>query len=289
MRRLLGLGDNTVDHYLSTDTIYPGGNAVNVAVLTARLGHEASYLGIVGTDAEGDLILRALREERVDVTHCRQIPGTTSWSAVRHDGNDRFFTGSDPGVSTRWDLTEADDAFIARHHITHTSLYSALEPHLPRIRRAAPLLSFDFTSEWTDAHLQRVAPLVDIAVLSAASVGTEDAEALARRVAHAGPEVVVVTRGPRGALALHADEPHHQAALPVTPLDTLGAGDAFIAGFLNTWLDTRDARAALHAGAREAARNCATRGAFGHGVPMSDSVARDEHAPEPTTSGTTGS
>ncbi|PYE49974.1 PfkB family carbohydrate kinase [Deinococcus yavapaiensis] len=268
MRRLLGLGDNTVDLYLTTGLMYPGGNAVNVAALSARLGETASYLGVVGQDAPGDLVLRALRHEGVDVTRCRQVPGSTSWSKVVHRGTDRTFTGSDLGVSTRWELTLDDFDFVSAHDVTHVSLYSGLNDLLPRIREAAPRLSFDFSSEWTDAHLEDVAPLLDVAFLSAAEHDERGCVELARRVERLGARVVVVTRGEHGALAVTGGEPTFVAAEPADVVDTLGAGDAFIAAFLNVWLDRGDLPSALRAGAREAARNCATLGAFGHGTPI---------------------
>ena len=53
MVRVLGIGDNTVDIYVDQDVQFPGGNAVNVAVMMKRLGAEASYLGCIGTDFLG--------------------------------------------------------------------------------------------------------------------------------------------------------------------------------------------------------------------------------------------
>jgi fructoselysine 6-kinase len=58
MPAILGLGDNTIDTYVSSGEQFPGGNAVNVAVLARRLGARASYLGCWGDD-EGGAILRA--------------------------------------------------------------------------------------------------------------------------------------------------------------------------------------------------------------------------------------
>ena len=65
----------------------------------------------------------------------------------------------------------------------------------------------------------------------------------------AGP-VVVVKLGSKGALAVEPDGGLVRVpALPVTPLDTTGAGDAFDAGFLRTWLDGGSIADALRLGA----------------------------------------
>lgn len=269
MARLLGIGDNTADLYLSSATMYPGGNAVNVAAISARLGHPSSYVGCVGTDPAGHLILEALRAEGVDLSHCRQVEGLTSWSKIEHRDGDRLFVGSDAGVQGQWTLTDQDLTFAASHDVVHTSIYSALEEVLPQLRQAAPMLSYDFSSEWTPEFLGRVCPLLDVAFLSAGERPLEDAQALAEEVAKHGAQVVVVTRGAEGSLALAGAAFFSQPSLPAQVTDTLGAGDAFIAAFLQQWAESRNLTAALDAGAHEAARNCATPGAFGHGVPLS--------------------
>ena len=57
------VGDNCVDYYDNTGEAFPGGNPVNVAVYVRRMGGQSAYLGAVGTDAYGGLILQALEEK----------------------------------------------------------------------------------------------------------------------------------------------------------------------------------------------------------------------------------
>ena len=73
--RILGLGDNTIDTYVDAGLQFPGGNAVNVAVMARRLGAETSYLGCWGDDEGGRLLEDALTAERVDLSHVRRIAG----------------------------------------------------------------------------------------------------------------------------------------------------------------------------------------------------------------------
>lgn len=59
--KLIAVGDNVVDYYQDQETFYPGGNALNVAVLAKRLGHESSYIGIVGNDEAAAHLLNVLK------------------------------------------------------------------------------------------------------------------------------------------------------------------------------------------------------------------------------------
>ena len=75
---------------------------------------------------------------------------------------------------------------------------------------------------------------------------------------------MVVTRGSKGALAFQAGQIRTQAIKAARVVDTLGAGDGFIAGFLAERLKGAALDEQLAAGARNAARICEHRGAFGH-------------------------
>jgi fructoselysine 6-kinase len=77
--------------------------------------------------------------------------------------------------------------------------------------------------------------------------------------------MVVATRGAKGALALASGCFHEQPASPASVVDTLGAGDGFIAACLLAILDGAGIAAALEAGVEQAAQVCGYQGGFGHG------------------------
>jgi fructoselysine 6-kinase len=264
--RLLGLGDNTIDTCVDAGMQYPGGNAVNVAVLARRLGLETAYLGCLGTDAGGDLLAAALAAEGVDTRRCRRVAGPNARARIAHEGGDRRFLGSEPGVRGRYAFDAADLAYIAGFDAVHSSIFSEIDEALPRIRASARLLSYDFSERWTDAAFDRVLPHLDIAFLSAPRRGDKAVAALLRGCAARGVRLAVATRGEAGAMALADGVLLRQGIVQAPVLDTLGAGDGFIAGFLAARLRGAAVPAALAAGAGQAARVCGWRGAFGHGT-----------------------
>jgi fructoselysine 6-kinase len=268
MLRLLGIGDNTVDIYLDEGMQYPGGNAVNVAVRARRAGAQASYLGCFGDDALGALIRDSLEAEGVDISHCRHLKGPNSWSRVRHEGGDRFFAGSNPGIRACYDLTQEDFAFISAHDVVHTSVHSALDAAMPRIAVAAKLLSYDYSEHFERPVAAATFRDVDIAFLSCPRRSVEECELLMRHCAAKGPSVVVATRGSADACALHDGKLHMQSIPSVEVVDTLGAGDGFIAGFLIAYGSGLGIGRSLESGAERAAQVCGFKGAFGHGTPI---------------------
>jgi fructoselysine 6-kinase len=281
MLRILGLGDNTVDTDVRAAWQFPGGNALNVAVLARRAGADAGYLGCIGDDPAGRLVRDALAAEGVDTSRLRIRAGANARALIAYTDGDRRFLGSRPGVRGQYALQAEDFPYIGGFDATHSSIFSDLDAELSRIRSAAPLLSFDFSSHWTDRVLHRVLPSIDIAFLSAPDPDDAAGERLLRDCLSHGAKLAVVTRGARGAMAADRTGVFHQGALPTTVVDTLGAGDGFVAGFLLARLRHATVPAALRAGAEMAARVCTWHGAFGHAAPWDgeqEGIVMREHA-----------
>lgn len=267
--RVIGVGDNTVDRYLNLGQMFPGGNAVNVAVLANRYGHPGSYLGWLADDPHGQLILAALQTEGVDCSHCRVVPGANAYCEITLEDGDRVFGDYHEGICDQIHLEEDDYQFIARHDITHTSVYSFIEPFLERLARASRRLSYDFSREWDEAYLESILPYVDIAILSNPAPASDNMD-LARWIISRGPGLALITAGEKGAVLSDGRREYQQQIQEVEKVvDTLGAGDAFAARFMVEYLDGSPIPAALEMAAGSAAQTCQYYGAFGHGIPLS--------------------
>ena len=268
MTSLIGVGDNTVDTYVHQGMRYPGGNAVNVAVLARQYGHPAAYLGVLGSDANGALLRASLQAEGVDSSHCRTVDGPNAYSTVMLVDGDRVFGPSDHGVSDQISLSDGDLDYIRSFEVVHTSVYSCLESQIARLKSASRCLSFDFSQERSPEYLERILPHIDVALLSCADLPLAEQTALMQRIQRQGPRLVLVTRGGEGAWVYDGQAMIHQGVLPVEVIDTLGAGDAFAARFLVEAIGGNPLDRAMHLAARSAAENCTHYGAFGYGQPI---------------------
>lgn len=267
MTRILGLGDNTVDVCVDAGVQYPGGNAVNVAAMCARLGAVTGYLGCVGDDDAGDLVRKALTIEGVDLTRTRIRPGPNARTYIGHLEGDRKFNGADPGVRADYRWEEADFDYISIFDHVHTSIYGELGDALPRIAASTRSLSFDLSNRWSPSYLTQVLPSVRFAFLSAPDMSGTNALSVAEDCLALGAETVVLNRGSGGALGLDAQGPIYQPALPTLLVDTLGAGDGFISGFIMEMLTGGSLCHAMKRGAEFAAMVCGWHGGFGHAAP----------------------
>lgn len=268
MPTVIGVGDNTVDVYLDKRCMFPGGNSVNVAAMAARLGCPAAYVGCLSYDLYGTLVHSALKAEGLDLTHCRRAAGPNACALIGHVEGDRVFLGSRPGVRAEFQLGQSDYDFIASFDIVHTSVNSDLDDVVPRLAATGAFLSFDASNKHTAALRDRLAPHLDVVFLSLSVGGSADCVATLEEWRRAGARIAIATRGAQGSIGLSDAGVHQQVVIAGEVVDTLGAGDGFIAGFLADYHNSASVPSALGAGARNAAAVCGVVGAFGHGVPF---------------------
>lgn len=282
--RVLGFGDNIVDRFVDRGIDYPGGNSVNVAVYADRLGVEAAYLGVFGDDDLGGFLRASIAAQGVSVDRCAVRRGETGVSTLRVDDGDRVFLGwNGGGVTVREPLVLDGELldYASSFDLVHSSVYSRSESELPKLRT---LVSFDLSSEEeyrAPSYLDRVCPHADLVLLSCSHLDEAATRALLADAVRRGAGLALATRGVEGAIAHDGRVTVSAAARPVEQekvVDTMGCGDAFLAGFAVSLLRggwTAGVRPsgslierALHDGADSAYEQCFVEGAFGYGRPV---------------------
>ena len=270
--RICAVGDLGVDRYPDRGTAFPGGSAANVAVHARRRGARAGYVGIVGDDAEGGHILAAMRAEEVDVSRVRRTPGPNSRTDVAHDeqGNRVFTAYRPPGA--RLELDADDLAYLTGATWVHTGHSSFTDPQLPAMSGVAPV-AYDFSYQELAIAAPHL-PYVTAAAFSRAEASVAECRELIDAVAAAGPRIVAVTRGAAGSVVRKGADLVVQPAVAVRPVDTLGAGDAYLAALLYADAAGLPLAEAAAEAAAYASVVCGHLGAFGHPVPVGGAADR---------------
>jgi fructoselysine 6-kinase len=261
--RLLGAGDNVVDRYPDLGVLFPGGNAVNVPVAARRAGAEAAYVGVLGDDEAGCVVLAALEMEGLETARVRIERGANAWADIRLFDGERVFGESSLGVSP-FRLSADDVAYVATFDAVHLCAGGFLEEDLHAVGAVARV-SFDFKLRRDPAYLDPLLAGTTFAFFSASDLDDGTTATLLEHATRAGARVAVATRGARDAIAFDGRRVHRQAPTTGTLVDTLGAGDSFIGRFLVGHLGGEAITTTLRAAAYAAAVTCQAFGAFGHG------------------------
>ncbi|WP_349262472.1 PfkB family carbohydrate kinase [Geminicoccus sp.] len=232
-----------------------GGNAVNVAVQLAMLGRTSAYFGAVGDDAPGRRTIDALGRAGVITDHVQVLPRVTAYTIIEVDANGERRIGFEEfGACAVYEPTEADMEVLARARHVHIGWFPLAPRWKNLLREAAVPVSQDLAVNKGDGP-------IDIAFDSAGEDRARAEQLLARALA-GGARLAVITMGALGAIAGDGGPILAIDALPLTPVDTTGAGDSFIAGFLDAHLSGKNVQASLAAGRDAAAKTCLHPGGF---------------------------
>jgi 2-dehydro-3-deoxygluconokinase len=250
---------------------YVVGAEANVAIGLARLGHSVAFVGRVGDDGLGTAILRRLRAEGVDIAGLRVEPGAPTGILLRERRSPLpseviYRRSGSAGGGLADDVARAGGLRGARWvHVTgitaalSDTALAAVDAAIDAARAAGATVSFDVNLRrrlWDDETagpvVGRLARRADIVLgtadeLVVAAGGLEPAQ----RLIDAGVALVVTKAGADGAWSLdHAGMTRSATAVAVKwPIDPVGAGDAFCAGFIAARLEGLEDEVALRWGA----------------------------------------
>lgn len=272
----------------------------NVAIGLARLGHGVRWAGAVGDDEPGELVLRTLRAEAVDVSAALRDPQAPTGLILFEPRlpevtRVHYYRTGSAGSRLAPDTVERAFAVCAPRVLHLTGITPSLSPsalaasrralELARAHRSLICLDVNFRSrlwsaEAAGAVLGSFVPYVDVLIASedelplclppdarlaptdpAARTVADDAGAMpggggssavlaeaaeqAKLLLAQGIDQVVVKLGAGGAVCHTIRGAVHLPARSVRAVDTVGAGDAFVAGYLSGLLDGEDTTACL--------------------------------------------
>ena len=228
-----------------------GSSSAILAHNLASLGLKVGFITRIGTDPLGAIALDRLRAAGVDVSRTTIAHNSvqTGVTILLHHGTTRRIL-TYPGTMAEMAIGDLDLDYLAdsRHfHVSSLYLQKALQPDLPSLFRQLSekglSLSLDTNDDPDDiwgAPLNELLDLVDVllpnedeAIRMTHSDSLEDAlSQLAQRV-----PVVAVKRGRVGSIVQAGEDRWAVAPPQVDPIDTIGAGDSFNAGFLKGYIE----------------------------------------------------
>ncbi len=284
---------------LATDfQVTLGSSSAILAHNVGTLGTRVAFITLLGTDDLGRMALARLAESGADLSHVvyAEGPAQTGITIILpHGARRRILTY--PGTMSAMTRSNLNFEYLAsaRHfHLSSLFLQRALAPDLPALfhdlKRAGLTISLDTNDDpddrW-DGVLDQLLEYVDVLLPNeeeACRIARRDTIEEALKVLSGRVPCIAAKCGPRGALVQVGEKLSRIPPLAVNPVDTIGAGDSFNAGFLSAYLRGADptecaaagnitgALSTLRAGGTEAFRDPQFRDAF----------LREHHFPLPS-------
>jgi len=256
MNKIWVTGDAVVDLIPENDNSYlkcPGGAPANVAVAVSRLGGETAFFGRVGQDPLGRFMQKTLSDEGVD-TDAMILDEAQRTSTVVVDldaSGERSFTFMVKPSADQFMLPVDVPTFAANQWLHVCSIALANEPSrgstfaaMQQMKDAGGFISFDPNLRdevWADqseikAVVLKAVAMADVVKFSDDELlfltDTDSLEAGLEVVARFENTLQLITQGAKGALVITQGTQQLITGKAVKPIDTTGAGDAFVGGLI---------------------------------------------------------
>lgn len=267
------IGDLTVDRYVNRGDIKLGGAALNMAIWTKRLGAAPSVVTAVGNDESGNKFLEKLKTDSIDVSHVHILDGHTSNIDIFvNSSGERRYGVWDPGSLAQYHLSSSDIRFLKKQDAVSVTIYPQFVHVLDELRqvtksrRKKPLVSINYGDlgefEEKKSVVMEYIDVADILVFGLDKDTDEQRINELQLLAAEEKKIIIVTLAKFGSIAYVEDDVFVQMADEVPVVDTTGAGDAFLAAFLVTFLQSKNIQQALQDGTNLASKVVGRLGAY---------------------------
>ena len=276
MAQILCIGDAMLDvivkmqgqMYLGSDTIsqistHGGGAAANTATWLASSGHKVFYVCRLGDDAAGRVIANEFDAWNIEYKPEFLKEHRTGIVVVLVDENGERSMFPDRGANSGLseldlpDLTRFGSVFLSGYALFNPLSQAGVLRMINKMRESNLEIFFNpgsvgvMSNLGVDACRQRC-KLMDLLIMNQAEAefltGNSDIEAALNELAK-DVETVVITTSSKGAIGKsRGQEIVNSPIMPITAIDSTGAGDAFAAGFIGRWIESKDLESSLKAG-----------------------------------------
>lgn len=226
---------------------YPGGKGANQAISVRRQGCEVHFFGSVGSDEKGEAYRESLEEEGIYTEHLKQVPAPTGSAFITVDGDGENFIVIAPGANSLLTARDIENgspvleecaALLCQFEVPSAAVIAALRAanrfSIPSVVNPSPV---DPTFPWGEVRIDHlIVNEHEAHEILEFPPAMEDPSLVRQRLTEFRIEHLVVTRGGDETLVFpHTADAYRVATLPVLPVDTVGAGDAF-AGCYTAWI-----------------------------------------------------
>jgi fructokinase len=238
----------------------PGGASANVAVAAARLGKKSAFIGKVGDDAFGHMLIETLKQNKVETRGMRvdeKNRTTLTFIAMPDENSAEFIFYRNPGADLCLRADELDHYLLENTKALHcgsltlvdeparSAQYNAVE----MAQNKGALISFDVNHRpklWSDhaealKQIWRMYSLTDLLKVNETELelltGSSDPSSGGLELVRKGVKLVAITLGTKGS---YFSSTKYQGYIPpfvVKTVDAIGCGDAFISGLITALLD----------------------------------------------------
>lgn len=230
MKRAVALADNCIDVYYKLDRYYLTGNSVDFALNYRDLGGDVTEMTVLGNDVFARAMRYRLEERGIPVYVLGEPDRPTAMATMDLVDGDKVHLEFAGNTLEEIAFTEDDLEFIKGFDIVYAERWAHIERFASEVKRDGQIWVYDFSKRLEQPSNLDILPHLDYAFFSYDADDTYIRDFMRRQYA-LGAGCVVALLGEHGSLAYDGANFFEEPAEKVEVVNTVGAGDSYIAAF----------------------------------------------------------
>lgn len=230
MKRALAMADNCIDVYYKLDRYYLTGNSIDFAMNYRELGGDVTEMTILGNDVFALALEERLKEKGIPLRILKRADRPTGMATMDLQDGDKKHIHFAGNAMEEIELSEADMEFVREFDIVYAERWAKAERYIRRLKRKGQIWVYDFSKRLERECNGEILPFIDYAFFS---YDRDDGyiRNFMMEAKQKGAGTVTAMLGEEGSLAYDGERFYKMEAEKVPVVNTVGAGDSYIAAF----------------------------------------------------------
>lgn len=230
MKKAIAMADNCIDVYYKLDRYYLTGNSIDFALNYKALGGDVTEMTILGNDVFAMALSERLKEKEIPLRVIKQVDRPTGMATMDLEEGDKKHLHFEGNAMELIELSEEDLEFVKQFDIVYAERWAKIDRYIRKLKQPGQIWVYDFSKRLELESNDAILPYIDYAFFSY----DRDDEFIRNfmiKTKQKGTGCVIAMLGEYGSLAYDGNQFYELNAEKVPVVNTVGAGDSYIAAF----------------------------------------------------------
>lgn len=230
MKKTIAMADNCIDVYYKLDRYYLTGNSIDFALNYKDMGGDVTEMTILGNDVFALALEERLKEKGIPLRVLGRSNRPTGMATMDIVCGDRIHLHFDGNAMEEITLSAEDLEFVKGFDIVYSERWAKIGRYIRELKQPGQIWVYDFSKRLEQESNDELLPYLDYAFFSY-EADDDYIRNFMKKTKAKGTGCVVAMLGEHGSLAYNGVRFYEMNALTVPVVNTVGAGDSYIAGF----------------------------------------------------------
>jgi fructoselysine 6-kinase len=229
--RAIAISDNCVDVYYKLGTFYATGNSIDFAINYKKCGGDITEMTVMGNDCFAIAVEEQLKKYGIELFVMKQVDKPTAIAQMDIVNGDRVHVKFSGNHLYDIEFTQKDIDKLKEFDIIYSERWAKIKDFIKEVAGEGRILVHDFSKRLDNEDNDKIIPYLDYAFFSYEKKDDYIKEYI-KNVQEKGAKVAVAMLGKEGSLAYDGERYYEETAENVGVVNTVGAGDSYIAAFM---------------------------------------------------------